>query len=174
MDKQTLRKWAKETRKELDMVALSSVLAEKLIQTEVYKNAKNIMLFYPLEDEVNLLSLLSDTSKRFYLPRVNGQILECCEYKNGDELCESCFHTLEPTCKPCEVSEVDLIIVPALACDKNKYRLGYGKGYYDRFLSTISRVKKIVCISSKLVVDTVYPEKHDIKADLIITELFSC
>ncbi len=170
MDKQSLRKWARGKRKELDMGAISSILAEKLVQTEEYKNSKNIMLFYPLPDEVNLLLLLKDRTKNFYLPRIKGDELECCHYKAGEELCESRFHTQEPICNACNKSGIDLVIVPALACDRHGFRLGYGGGFYDRFLNDFKGIK-ICCIPKDLLSETVYPEKHDIKMDLIITEL---
>ena len=176
MDKQELRKWARDKRKELDMVKISAILIEKLLQTDEYKNSKNIMIFYPLKNEVNLLSLLNDKTKSFYLPRIKDDSLECCKYSAGDELCESFFHTQEPICAPCDGSIIDLIIVPALACDTQNYRLGYGGGYYDRFLGVNSinnNLKKIVCIPSTLIVDTIYPETYDVKMDRVITELFS-
>ena len=168
MDKQSLRKWARGKRKELDMGAISAILAEKLVQTEEYKNSKNIMLFYPLPDEVNLLLLLKNKTKNFYLPRIKGEELECCVYKEGDELCESCFHTKEPTCNACNKTNIDMIIVPALAIDKNGYRLGYGGGFYDRFLSNFIGIK-VCCIPKEFILETIYPEKHDIKMDLIIS-----
>ena len=167
MDKKYLRKWARGKRNELDMVAISIMLVEKLVQTKEYKNSKNVMLFYPLEKEVNLLPLLEDKTKNFYLPRINDNELECCKYSKGDELCESCFHTKEPICEACEISNVDLVVVPALACDKDNYRLGYGGGFYDRFLKDF-KGKKVVCIPKELIVSTVYPESHDIKMDLIL------
>lgn len=170
MDKKTLRIRANEIRKKLDMEQISSILTEKLVQTEEYKNSKNIMLFYPLKDEVNLLSLLKDKTKQFYLPRINGDELECCMYKEGDELCQSCFHTQEPTCNACNKSGIDLVIVPALACDRHGFRLGYGGGFYDRFLKDYKGIK-VCCIPKDLLLETVYAEKHDIKMDLTITEL---
>lgn len=168
MDKQSLRKWARGKRKELNMERVSAILTEKLVQTEEYKNSKNIMLFYPLPDEVNLLLLLKNKTKNFYLPRIKGDELECCVYKEGDELCESCFHTKEPTCNACNKTNIDMIIVPALAIDKNGYRLGYGGGFYDRFLSNFIGIK-VCCIPKEFILETVYPEKHDIKMDLIIS-----
>lgn len=167
-NKQKLRKWAKIERKNLDIDSLSQVLVRKLQQTEEYKKAKNIMLYYPLENEVNLLKLLEDKTKLFYLPKIDGMNLLCCPYQDGEEFCESCFKTKEPTTESVEKSVIDLVIVPALAVDKDNYRLGYGSGFYDRFLSEVS-VKKIVCISQKLMVETVYPENHDIKIDKIVT-----
>ena len=168
MDKTNLRIWAKDKRKELDMENISTILVNKLVQTQEYKKSKNVMIFYPMPDEVNLLSLLNDNAKNFYLPRINGKELECCPYKNDDELCESCFHTLEPTCASCSKTNLDMVIVPALACDKNNFRLGYGGGFYDRFLKNFSGITT-VCIPKELITDTIYPEEHDIKVDLIIT-----
>ena len=172
MSKQSLRQWARGKRKEFDMEAVSAILADKLSQTNEYKNSKNIMLFYPLSNEVNLLSLLNDKKKNFYLPRINGKNLECCVYHMGDELSESKFHTKEPVCESCDKTNIDLIIVPALACDKNKCRLGYGGGFYDRFLEDYQGIK-VVCIPHALLVPNIFPDNYDVKMDLIITELFS-
>ena len=168
MNKQELRKWARSKRKELDMAGISKVLAEKLMQTTEYKDSENIMLFYPLPDEVNLLSLLNDNSKSFYLPRMNGNEIECCRYCLGDDLCESKFHTQEPTCQACKKTIPDLVIVPALACDKYGYRLGYGGGFYDRFLKDYKGIT-VCCIPQELIVDNVYREEHDVRIKLIIS-----
>ena len=168
MNKKELRKWVKEERKNFDINTLSHKLVYKLTETIDYKQAKNIMIFYPKEDEINLLSLLEDKSKNFFLPKINGNNLLCCPYCQYDELYDSVFKTKEPFSEPIEKNLIDLVIIPALAVDKNNYRLGYGGGYYDRFLTDIS-AKKIVCIPKKFLLETVYPETHDIKIDTIIT-----
>lgn len=169
MKKHDLRKYIKEKRKTLQIDALSEIIVQKLVQTKEYKQAKHIMIFYPLKAEINLLSLLNDEDKTFYLPKIEGNNLLCCSYKNGEELCESCFKTKEPLTPPVEKSILDLIIVPALAVDKNNYRLGYGGGFYDRFLKGVNSTK-ITCLPKEFVLDTVYPEVHDIKIDKIITD----
>lgn len=163
--KTKLRKWAKEERKKLDMQTISKQLVENLRKTEEYKQSQNVMIFYPKGDEVNLLSLLED-DKNFYLPKIDGQNLLCCPYGLGDELCESCFKTKEPLSEPVKDS-IDLVIVPALAVDKNNYRLGYGGGFYDRFLAD-TKCKKIVCIPSQFVVETVFPDEFDVPVDKLV------
>lgn len=166
-NKQELRKWAKEERKKLDIQMISKELVKRVQETEEYKQAKNIMIFYPKEYEVNLLSLLDENTKRFYLPKIEGDSLLCCPFGSSRELCESRFKTLEPTTEPVKKSILDLIIVPALAVDKNNYRLGYGGGFYDRFLKGVNAIK-LVCIPSEFVVGTVYPEMHDVQIDKVI------
>ena len=168
-NKQELRKWAKEERKKLDIEKISFTLVQKLKETDEYRQAKNIMIFYPLKDEINLLGLLEDENKNFFLPKIDGENLLCCPFSKDTELCESCFKTKEPITEPVEKSLIDLVIVPALAADKNNYRLGYGGGFYDRFLSGGVNIVKISCVSKEFVLETVYPEKHDIKIDKIIT-----
>lgn len=167
-DKHQLRKWAKDNRKLLNIEELSLIFVQKILETNEYKSAKNIMIYYPLKYEINLLKLLEDKTKIFFLPKIEGENLLCCSYKDGEELCESCFKTKEPLSEPSNKSILDLIIVPALAVDKDNYRLGYGGGFYDRFLKGVNSTK-ITCLPKKFVLDTVYPEDHDIKLDKIIT-----
>lgn len=167
-NKQQLRIWAKEERKKLDIEKISLELVQKLKETDEYKHAKNIMIFYPLKDEINLLSLLEDSDKNFYLPKIEGKNLLCCPFSKDAELCVSCFKTKEPATEAVEKDLIDLVIVPALAVDKNNYRLGYGGGFYDRFLTGVN-MTKIVCIPKEFLAETVYPKEHDIKIDKIIT-----
>ncbi len=168
MDNKTdLRIWAKSIRKTLDISSKSAVIVSKIKTFEEYLAAKNVMLFYPKRFEINLLSLLSD-DKNFYLPRVCADKLLVCPFKNGDELKISDFKICEPCSKPIDPSILDLVIVPALALDKNGFRLGYGGGFYDRFLSKCS-VKSLAVAPDELFIESVFPEQFDVKTDFIIT-----
>ena len=163
-DKKSLRAWAKQ----FDKSGSSEKLMQALIECEEYKNAQSVMLFYPLKKEVNLLALLKDKTKNFYLPKIDGENMLCCPFNGGEELCISCFNTKEPASAPVDKSKIDLVIVPALCCDKNNYRLGYGGGFYDRFLNDY-KGKTIVCLPKNLIVDTICPESYDIPVDTVIT-----
>ena len=164
--KASIRKWAKEVRK--DFLHCNEKIIENLKCSKEYQIATNIMIFYPLENEINLLSLLNDSSKNFYLPKICKENLLCCPYILGDELSDSCFKTKEPIKEPCNKNILDLIIVPALAVDKNGYRLGYCGGFYYRFLKD-SSAYKIVCLPKQFLLETVFPQEHDIKMDKVIT-----
>ena len=136
------------------------------------------MFFYPKEFEVDLLSLLEDKSKNFFLPKINGENLLCCPYGKDDELCVSCFKTKEPLSSAIDESILDMVIVPALAVDKNNYRLGYGGGYYDKYIHWLYQhiaednvAKVAVAFECQLVdIGVIECESHDIKVNYIITE----
>lgn len=169
MDNKTdLRIKAKNIRKTLDIDKISKILCKKIRILDTYKKAKNVLIFYPLNYEINLLELLSD-NKNFFLPRINGESLEICPYKKGDILKESSFKTKEPVTKAENPNILDLIILPALASDKKNYRLGYGKGYYDRLLSKTT-AKTILPIAKELVFENLPVESHDKQVDIVITD----
>jgi len=168
MDNKTdLRTKAKAIRKALDLPTVSVELTAKLRAQEFYKNAKNIMIYYPKEEEINILELLSD-DKNFYLPRVNGDLLHVCPYCNGDKLECSAFKVMEPCSAPVESKILDLVIVPALMADKHGYRLGYGGGFYDRFLAQNPDVLSIVLIPRELFTDSLPVESFDRPVNKVI------
>ena len=169
MDNKTdFRIYAKTIRKELDMESISEKLCQKIRLCTEYKKAMNVMIFYPLKHEVNLLNLLND-KKNFYLPRINGNKLDVCSYELGDKLSISAFKTREPLTSKVSSDLLDLILLPALAVDKYNYRLGYGKGYFDRFLAKNSATT-IVPIPKELVFEKLPFETHDKKVDIVITQ----
>ena len=134
-DKKELRKKAKAIRNSLDIEQISEKIVENILNLEIYKKSRHIMLFYPLSHELNLLKLLNSEDKKFYLPKVRGEELFICPYKIGDELVISKFKTKEPTTNQVDPSILDIIFVPAMMADKNMHRLGYGGGFYDKFFA---------------------------------------
>jgi 5-formyltetrahydrofolate cyclo-ligase len=165
--KTDLRKQAKAIRKTLNIQKKSEEIIEKIRDLKEYKKAQNIMLFYPTEFEINLLSLLSD-KKNFYFPKVDGENMLVCPYSKDIELKKSKFNILEPCSNPISTNILDLIIVPALMIDKNNYRLGYGGGFYDRFLKKNPKIKTICPVFSELYVDNLPHENFDIPIDIIV------
>lgn len=167
MDKKTeLRVKAKELRKSLDMARVSSELCDEIRKNDVYKSSENIMLFYPKTGEVDLRALLND-DKNFYLPRVCGDNLEVCPYRFDDKLVKSDFGVLEPESDAVNPKVLDLIIVPALSVDKYGYRLGYGGGYYDRFLEKNPDIKTLCALPKELVAEELPHDDYDVKIDYI-------
>ncbi len=167
-NKTNLRLWAKSIRKNLDTDAISRKISDKIRSLDVYKNAENVMIFYPLKYEINLLSLMED-NKQFYLPRVCGENLLVCPFAKCDRLAKSEFNVSEPLTESVSSDILDVVIVPALAVDTNNFRLGYGGGFYDRFLKA-SKAYSIVPVSQKLVVEKLPVDDFDVPVDCVVTE----
>lgn len=172
--KEELREKAKNIRKLLYMEKISEKICANFINTEIYDAAEHIMLFYPLAEEINLITILKDKTKKFYLPRVEGDDLVVCPYKHGDKLKNSAFNTKEPTTKPVSPEILDIIIIPALMAGKNFQRIGYGKGFYDKFLNrnnSILKAIRIVPVPSVLTVGSLPYDENDAIFDIILDEL---
>jgi 5-formyltetrahydrofolate cyclo-ligase len=167
--KTDLRKQAKAIRKTLNIQNKSESIVKKIRQLKEYKGAKHVMLFYPTAFEVNLLSLLTD-DKNFYFPKVDGENMLVCPYSEDIELKKSEFNIFEPCSNPISAQALDLIIVPALMVDKFNYRLGYGGGFYDRFLNENPEITTICPIFSELYVEKLPHDNFDIPIDIIICD----
>lgn len=167
-NKTALRITSKSIRQTLDIEKISKEICRKLRNAEFYKNANNVLLYYPSKFEIDLRELLND-DKKFYLPKVEGDELLICRYSEGDNLEKSSFNIYEPCSKPQDAKVLDLVIVPALMVDKNNYRLGYGGGFYDRFLAR-NEVVSVVPIARALIVDGLPIEDFDVKVDFVISD----
>ncbi len=167
MDKNSLRKNAKEIRKNLFSKNANSIANSRVQQSSLYKNSKNILIFYPLKYEFNFLELLND-DKNFFLPKVCGEKLQICPYKKEDILIKSDLNICEPCTNSINPNQRNLAIVPALMADKNGFRLGYGGGFYDRFLSENPNIKTITVVFKELFVESLPHEEFDVKIDEII------
>ncbi len=163
-NKTDYRIYAKELRKTLDIFSISHALTEKIRNSDIYKSAKNVMLFYPTKYEVDLRDLIKD-KKNFFLPKVNGENLLVCPYTENLE--KSSFNILEPCSNPVSCDMLDLVIVPALMADKDGYRLGYGGGFYDRFLKKCN-AKTLTCVPKELLVETLPHDAFDVPVDAVI------
>lgn len=168
MDNKTdLRLWAKRIRKNLDISNKSKCVLSKIRENSLYKEAKHVLMYYPKMFEINLLGLLED-DKKFYLPKVFSNHLLICPFKRGDMLQKSSFNVQEPCSNPVSSDVLDLILVPALMADSEGYRLGYGGGFYDRFIAENPNIKTILPIAQELCVDKLPHDDFDKKIDIII------
>ena len=167
--KNELRKEALEKRKMLNCNELSEKIIKNLISLPEYRSSKDIICYYPLKYEADTKMCLEDNQKNWYLPRVNGEALDICPFGN---LSKGAFGILEPMTNPIsDYEKINMVIIPACAADKSGYRIGWGKGYYDRFLPLLKQTcKKVVLIYSSLLYNTIYPDKNDVKADIIVTD----
>ena len=167
--KNKLRKEALEKRRSLDCVKLSEEIIKNLISTKEYKVSKNIINYYPLKYETDTKVLFNDKTKKWYLPRVKGEFLEICPF---GKIGKGSFGIQEPKTEAInDYTKINMIIIPACAADRCGYRIGWGKGYYDRFLPLLPKeCLKVVLVYSSLIYESIFPSKYDINADMIVTD----
>ena len=170
MDKNQLRQYMKIVRQTLDTEDLSEKIIKNIRLFPQYKTAKNVLIYYPLEFELNLLPLLDDEDKTFYLPKIFQDNIYICPYKKNDKLVKSEFNTQEPVTDPVHPSVLDLIIVPGICADSLKNRIGYGKGFYDRFLAVNPNTSSIFPLPECCIIKNIPATEHDIKPHFLITE----
>ena len=144
----------------------SIAVVRKLKRCKELIAADTLLLYYPLKDEINIKPLYS-LDKRIFLPVIENNEMLFRRY-DGD-LKKGKFGIMEPTGEYYTIGSNDLMIVPAVAYDRDGYRLGRGKGFYDRFLAD-KKIKTIGVVSKLRIVSDVFREANDIKVDFIITD----
>ncbi|MFL0196337.1 5-formyltetrahydrofolate cyclo-ligase [Clostridium sp. WILCCON 0269] len=180
MNKFYIRKAMKEKRDnlpKLDKEKLDSIIFEKIIGSEEYNKAKSIFIFVSYKSEVDTHRIIKRALKEGKLVCVPKVIykdggMEAVRIYKFNDLKEGAYKILEPqntSLEKIEETSIDLSYVPGMAFDKNGGRIGYGGGYYDRFLKKV-RVdsKKIGLAYSFQVLNEIPMEKYDVFMDDII------
>jgi 5-formyltetrahydrofolate cyclo-ligase len=143
--KQDYRKLIFEKRKQTsidEFKRMNTDLINQIINDQHFQEAKCIAIFFPMQGEVNLLELMKLT-KRFAFPKIAEKHMHFYEYHEHTEFVKSKFGVSEPKEGTLIDDEIDYMLVPALVISKDFYRIGYGKGYYDHFLS-LTRPKTVM------------------------------
>ena len=159
---------------EIDKEFFSPLLS--FIKSNFVKKNLKLALYYPTSFEINVLKLLENqymNNKNILLPVIEeNNRMNFFSWKKNQVLLVNKFGILEPQKTKFKIP--NLILLPILAFDRNKYRLGYGKGFYDRYLN-----KYLKKISNILTVGVAFSfqkhhklpiNKNDVKLDYILTE----
>ena len=158
----------------------SDIITEKLLQLDCIENAQTIMLYLDFNNEVatdSLIKKLINLGKTVASPitlKEERKLIpsQITDLENGIQYGAYSIREPKAECSPAiNIKDLDVVIVPAVAYDKNCYRLGYGGGYYDRFLKNLRKDAVTVGIAFDLqVFDEVPKEGHDAQLDYIVTE----
>jgi len=151
---------------------VSEKIHENLKKNSSFINSQNIACYFPIGSEINTYDIMLDIlgqNKNLLLPRIVNDNLQFCIVSNLEKLEKGNFEIMEPkdSCKKAE--KINCVLIPTVGVSKSGVRLGYGKGYYDRFLSSTDAVK-ISLTYSKQIVKSIPSDSHDIKIDWIVTE----
>lgn len=173
MDKKTLRQQIRQLKKLYtpeQLAAQSEIIMGKMAQHPDFIQAKTVMLYASLADEVQTLAFIRRwvSKKNIILPTVVGNDIVPVAVTRDSLLTEGDFHILEPAGNTYKGS-IDLIVVPGMAFDVQGHRLGRGRGYYDRFLCQYPTAKKIgICFDFQFV-QAVPTESFDQIMDEVVT-----
>ena len=159
-----------------ELSAASGVIRERLMRSAVYANAKVVHTYVSLAGEVDTTELISsmlESGRRVVVPVVEGSSMQHAELRGLEELHPGPMEMRQPALRQADRVEdltiLDLIVVPGLAFDSGGWRLGFGRGYYDRFLSEVGATTVGLTLESFLL-DAVPVEDHDVPVQTVQTE----
>ena len=171
--KPLIRKAVKErvaAMSETDKQTEADVLFSYLENSEQVRNSKKILLYHPMTDEIDVMKAVRKwaETKEIYLPAIEGDDIVIRQYKSEQDLKIGKYGILEPVGAVLDnPEEINLVIVPGRAFDIRGYRLGRGKGYYDRLLPKMRAIKIGVCFDCQYIF-RVPAEEHDIPMDYVV------
>ena len=177
MDKRELRRIIGEKKRALsarEIEARSAALAEKLFQTDAYRGARSLYGYLAFNQEVRTRPILQRAwadGKRVAVPKVIGDEMRFIWLGSFDDLSEGRFGILEPTNDgPVADDDTALVLMPGLAFDRQGRRVGYGGGYYDRWLASHPGHRTIALCYDFQLLENLETEAHDIRVDAVLTE----
>ena len=177
MTKKDIRDSVLGLRKALDkneVQYISRGICYEITELDLYKYATDVCLYMSIKNEVDLTSLLKQCfkdNKNVWLPRVIDKNMDFYSYEEDTPLISGAYDIKEPNSdKKLNPNDKTLIIMPGAVFSEDKKRIGYGGGYYDKYLFEHPGCHTIaVCYEFQVFFD-IPTDEHDIKPDLIITE----
>lgn len=156
-----------------ELIEKSINIISQIESHSAFINAKTIMAYWSLNDEVFTHYFLEKWKhqKTILLPTIEGDFLKIKKFEGKEFMTpDNRFGILEPNGDIFnKLEEIDLVIVPGMAFDSTKNRLGRGKGFYDKLLPDLSCLKMGVCFDFQFV-NHVPIDKYDVKMDSVIVE----
>ena len=172
MNKQILRNKYKEIRKNIDdKEEQANIIFNKVINLEEYKQNDLVLTYVSLKDEVDTIELIKYSlkiGKKVAVPKCEGYDIVFYYINSLEDLEERSFGILEP-----KTNEIvndfanSICIIPGVVFDKQNNRIGYGRGFYDRFLEKYKGVK-IGLTYKECICDKIDADENDVKMDKVI------
>ena len=154
----------------------SKKIIEKVMNHPMYQRAEIIFCYMDAKGEVKTRDLIEHAwtmGKKVAVPKVHGDVMEFYYIEAFQQLESGYFGIMEPgsECSKLEhVSNNSLVIMPGVAFDKMGNRIGYGRGYYDKYFSSYSDLYKMAIAYSEQIVEEIPADNLDVKADCVVTD----
>lgn len=172
--KQQLRSRIRQQKRAMaaeDIQRRSELLQRMVLESEAYRNAKTIYGYLPFNQEVRTLPLLQQAlsdGKQVALPKCTGTEMRFVLMNDLSRIRASAFGAPEPVDDlPAATDPHALVLVPGLAFDAAGHRMGYGGGFYDRFLARESTHPTIALCFDFQLLSRLETEPHDISVDAV-------
>lgn len=163
--KKDARKEAYKLIKNNDSAISSMIVIKRLIESKILEKYNNIGIYYPIGNEISVIPLVKYyNDKSFYLP-ITKDKLYFSKYNYLDELVDGPFNTKEPNGPITKRDDIECFIIPCVAISNNK-RIGYGKGFYDKYLEGYKGLKIGVCYKNTSGFNCLMDE-FDVNLDMI-------
>lgn len=173
MKKELRRKYLNVRKSILNKNIKNNIIFNKVVNDQDVLKSSDILIYVSLIDEVDTRKLISyflDLGKSIYVPRVFGRDMEFYKIRSFNDLRIGYKNILEPIGNEKIVNfDKAICITPGVCYNGEGYRIGYGGGFYDRFLSR-NRVFSIGLCYRECLIDEAFNEKTDIYVDKIITD----
>ena len=175
MDKAALRQKIRQQKRGMtdeDIVRRSEKLRELFVSTAAYRNAKTIYGYLSFNQEVRTAPMLAQAlrdGKQIAVPKVCGDTLKFILMEDLYRVEQSSMGIPEPVVDtPVAEDETALVLMPGLAFTQNGDRLGYGGGFYDRFLTKEPNHPTLALCYDFQIVDSLPTEAHDVPVDTVL------
>ena len=175
MDKRELRQKIRERKRAMtpeEIEIASGKLAQLFLETELYRNAETVYGYLPYNQEVRTGPILEQAladGKRVAVPKVYGDEMRFIYMTDLTKVAKSAFGIPEPVADgPVADDPTALVLMPGLAFDREGHRIGYGGGFYDKFLAQEPNHPTIALCYDFQVVENLPTEEFDIPVDCVL------
>jgi len=159
---------------EQEVKSKSEIIKNSIFSMREFKDSKVVMFYVSFNSEVDTHEMIKEAlkSKRIAVPKVVEKEMQPSLLIDFDQMIPfGKFDILEPIeLLKIELKNISLIIIPGIAFDRKGHRIGYGYGYYDKFLRKIPKAVKIGIAFDFQIADKIPNEAHDVPLDIIVTE----
>lgn len=154
---------------------LSAQICRNIKELDAYKKAEKICLYMPVNNEVDVTLLADDAwndGKTLWLPKTSGNAMGFFKFMQDTALSVGTYGIMEPVSdEKLEPDETTLVLMPGLAFSPEGGRIGYGGGYYDRFLNRWDDCRTAAVCYQFQILHGIPVEVHDVKPDIIVSEI---
>lgn len=175
MDKNALRKYIREQKRNMTQAQILSAslqLAEQFYALPVYRNAKTVYGYLPYNQEVRTVPILEQAlrdGKKVAVPKVYGDTMRFIYLDDLTQVAPSHMGIPEPIDDgPVATDETALVLMPGLAFDRTGNRMGYGGGFYDKFLAAEPNHPTVALCYDFQLVDSIPVDSYDIPVDVVL------